>query len=57
VYKIDEKISLEEAVLVEPTSVAVHAVKLADVRPGETVVVMGSGESRTSYYRCVLQQC
>ncbi|KAF2638401.1 GroES-like protein [Massarina eburnea CBS 473.64] len=43
VYKIPENISLEEAVLVEPTSVAVHSVKLGDVRPGETVVVMGSG--------------
>lgn len=34
---------LDEAVLVEPLAVAVHAVKLGDVRPGETVVVMGSG--------------
>ncbi len=39
VYKVDERISLQEAVLVEPVSVAVHAVKLADIRPGETVVV------------------
>ncbi|KAL1612828.1 hypothetical protein SLS60_001058 [Paraconiothyrium brasiliense] len=43
VYKVSSSISLEETVLVEPTSVAVHAVKLGDVRPGETVVVMGSG--------------
>jgi D-xylulose reductase len=43
VYKVPSSMSLEEAVLVEPTSVAVHAVKLGDVRPGETVVVMGSG--------------
>lgn len=43
VYKIPQTLSLEEAVLVEPTSVGVHAVKLGDVRPGETVVVMGSG--------------
>ncbi|KAI8933667.1 hypothetical protein NX059_009388 [Plenodomus lindquistii] len=43
VYKIPESMSLEEAVLVEPLAVAVHAVKLGDVRPGETVVVMGSG--------------
>lgn len=39
VYKVDDGMSLQEAVLVEPTSVAVHAIKLADVRPGETVVV------------------
>ncbi|KAK7186318.1 hypothetical protein PSPO01_07707 [Paraphaeosphaeria sporulosa] len=43
VYKVPESMSLEETVLVEPTSVAVHAVRLGDVRPGETVVVMGSG--------------
>jgi D-xylulose reductase len=43
VYRIPESIGLQEAVLVEPLSVAVHAVKLVDVKPGETVVVMGSG--------------
>lgn len=43
VYKIPDAMSLEEAVLVEPLAVAVHAVKLGDVKPGETVVVMGSG--------------
>lgn len=43
VYKVPDTLSLEETVLVEPTSVAVHAVKLGDVKPGETVVVMGSG--------------
>lgn len=34
---------LDEAVLVEPLAVGVHAVKLGDIKPGETVVVMGSG--------------
>jgi D-xylulose reductase len=43
VYKVPAEVSMQEAVLVEPLAVAVHAVKLADVRPGETVVVMGSG--------------
>lgn len=42
-YLIPPHISLQEAVLVEPLAVAVHAIKLGDVRPGETVVVMGSG--------------
>jgi D-xylulose reductase len=42
-YVIPDAISLQEAVLVEPLAVAVHAVKLGDVRPGETVVVMGCG--------------
>jgi len=43
VYRIPDSIGLDEAVMVEPLAVAVHAVKLGDVRPGETVVVMGSG--------------
>jgi D-xylulose reductase len=43
VYKISASMGLAEAVMVEPLAVAVHAVKLGDVRPGETVVVMGSG--------------
>ncbi|KAF9692074.1 hypothetical protein EKO04_009885 [Ascochyta lentis] len=43
VFKLPQAVGLREAVLVEPLSVAVHAVGLADVRPGETVVVMGSG--------------
>ncbi|KAJ8105863.1 hypothetical protein OPT61_g9924 [Boeremia exigua] len=43
VYKLDEGVGLQEAVLVEPLGVAVHAVRLAGVGPGETVVVMGSG--------------
>lgn len=43
VYKIPDTMSLEEGVLVEPLAVAVHAASLADIRPGETVVVTGSG--------------
>tara|TARA_R110002003_G_scaffold112_19_gene9738 strand:+ start:4091 stop:4849 length:759 start_codon:yes stop_codon:yes gene_type:complete len=42
-YVIPDEMGLDEAVLVEPLAVAVHAVRLGDVRPGETVVVMGSG--------------
>lgn len=43
VYPVSEAVGLDEAVLVEPLAVGVHAVRLGDVRPGETVVVMGSG--------------
>lgn len=42
-YKIPDSLSLEEAVLVEPLAVAVHGVRLADMRPGQTVLVLGSG--------------
>lgn len=43
VYAIPDDLSLEEAVLVEPLSVAVHSVRLAGVRPGQRVLVQGSG--------------
>lgn len=42
-YKIPESMGLEEAVLVEPLSVAVHTVRLAGIKPGQSVVVFGSG--------------
>ncbi|GAP89477.1 putative D-xylulose reductase A [Rosellinia necatrix] len=42
-YKIPDSLSLQEAVLVEPLSVAVHGVRLADIRPGQTALVLGSG--------------
>ncbi|KAL4808294.1 hypothetical protein BDV18DRAFT_134634 [Aspergillus unguis] len=44
-YKVPDgsNIGLKEAVLVEPLSVAVHTVRLADVKPGQNVVVFGAG--------------
>ncbi|OAQ90106.1 D-xylulose reductase A [Purpureocillium lilacinum] len=42
-YKIPDSLSLQEAVLVEPLSVAVHGVRLADLKAGQTVLVQGSG--------------
>lgn len=43
VYKIPEDSNLQEAVIFEPTAVAVHATRLAKIKYGQTVVVMGSG--------------
>ncbi|CAF9936882.1 hypothetical protein IMSHALPRED_010939 [Imshaugia aleurites] len=42
-FKLPEGVSLEEGVLVEPASVAVHMARLVDVRVGQSVVVFGSG--------------
>lgn len=42
-YKLPESLSLQEGVLVEPLSVAVHAVKLAKIQPGSEVVIFGAG--------------
>lgn len=42
-YKILDRVGLDEAVLVEPLAVAVHGVRLIDVKPGQSVVVFGAG--------------
>jgi D-xylulose reductase len=42
-YKLPEHVSLEEGALVEPTGVAVHACKQAEIKPGVSVVVYGAG--------------
>ncbi|KXH45983.1 hypothetical protein CNYM01_10251 [Colletotrichum nymphaeae SA-01] len=43
VYKVPDEVSLQEAVLVEPTAVAVHAARLAEIKYGQDVVVTGCG--------------
>ena len=43
VYAIPDALSFEHAALVEPVSVAVHAVGLMDIEPGSTGVVIGTG--------------
>ena len=43
VYKISGGAGLQEAVLIEPLAVAVHANRQVDVRPGQDVVIFGSG--------------
>jgi len=42
-FKLPEHVSLEEGVLVEPASVAVHMARLVDVKMGDSVVVFGAG--------------
>lgn len=43
VYKLPEGMSYEAGALVEPLAVAVHAVRRADIRLGEKVLVLGAG--------------
>lgn len=43
VYAIPDGVSFEQAALVEPVSVAVHAVKRSGLRAGESVLVVGAG--------------
>jgi L-iditol 2-dehydrogenase len=42
-FPIPDHLSYEEAALVEPFSVGIHACKRANVQPGSTVAVMGMG--------------
>jgi 2-desacetyl-2-hydroxyethyl bacteriochlorophyllide A dehydrogenase len=41
--RLPRKLRLDHAALVEPTAVAVHDVRRADLRPGEKTVVVGGG--------------
>lgn len=43
IHLIPDSISFEEGALIEPTAVAVHAVRKAQVKPGDNVVVLGAG--------------
>lgn len=43
IYKLPANVGLEEGVLVEPLAVAVHSIRLAEVKPGHKVVVFGAG--------------
>lgn len=43
VLKLPDEVSDEEAALVEPTAVGLHAVHLADIKVGDRVLVVGGG--------------
>lgn len=43
VYELPDYLSYETGALIEPLSVATHAVRRADIRLGETVLVIGAG--------------
>ena len=42
-YKIPEKVSYEEAAMVEPAAVALHAINRGKPKAGESVVIVGAG--------------
>ncbi|KAK4942168.1 hypothetical protein LTR10_018060 [Elasticomyces elasticus] len=42
-YKLPPGISLPEGVLAEPLAVAAHAVRMVGIKPGDSVVIFGSG--------------
>lgn len=43
VYKLPDKVSFEQAAMVEPVAVATHAISLTSIGIGDTVMVVGAG--------------
>jgi len=43
VYKLPDELSYEHAALVEPTTVALHAIKVSEMKEGDVVTVLGLG--------------
>ena len=43
VHKMPEGLSLEQGALVEPSAVALHAVRLSSIRAGDSAAVFGAG--------------
>lgn len=43
VYKLPDKVSFEQAAMVEPVAVASHAIRLTPISLGDTVLVVGAG--------------
>jgi D-xylulose reductase len=42
-YPLPSGVGLQEGVLAEPLAVGAHAVRMVDVKPGESIVIMGAG--------------
>lgn len=43
IYALPDNISLEVGALLEPVSVAVHTIDIANIKPGGTVAILGAG--------------
>jgi len=43
IYALPDNVSLEEGALLEPVSVAVHTIDLANIQPGDTLCILGAG--------------
>lgn len=42
-FKVPDSVSMEAAALLEPMAVGIHAVRLSQLEPGDTVVIFGAG--------------
>lgn len=43
IYLLPDNVSLEEGALLEPVSVAVHTIDLSNIKPGNSVAILGGG--------------
>lgn len=43
VYKLDDEVDLAKACIIEPISVCLHGIDLANIRPGDKVAISGGG--------------
>lgn len=43
VYKLPDSISWEEAAVIEPLAVAIHAINRSDLKTGQSVLILGAG--------------
>lgn len=53
IHKIPEAMSYEQAALVEPMAVALHSIRIADFRIGDTALVLGSGPIGLATIECL----
>jgi L-iditol 2-dehydrogenase len=51
-FPLSKSISLEEAVLIEPLSVGLHAVRLGDIRKNAAIAILGAGPIGLSVLLC-----
>lgn len=43
VYKLDDNVNMSKAILIEPISVCLRGIDLAQIKPGQTVAISGGG--------------
>ncbi|MBC2581620.1 2,3-butanediol dehydrogenase [Clostridium sp. DJ247] len=53
VHKIPENMSYEQAALIEPIAVALHSVRIANFKTGDTALVLGSGPIGLATIECL----
>ncbi|MEG2740604.1 2,3-butanediol dehydrogenase [Clostridium sp.] len=53
VHKIPDEMSYEQAALVEPMAVALHSIRMANFRTGDTALVLGSGPIGLATIECL----